>query len=245
VALRRQLRQHPCHGCGEREDHARWAERWWRLKRETDGLTRRIDGRTNTIARTFDRVCDLLAEMGYLAGAGDDTTVTPAGERLRRIYTEKDLLVAECLRHGAWDGLDAAGLAAVVSGAVYESRRETEGIAPRTPGGAVRAALAETVRIWSGLHDREADHRLQQTGEPDLALAVAVHRWASGARLDDVLSESDLAAGDFVRWCRQVLDLLDQVAEAGDDPRMRRTARAAAAAVDRGVVAYSAGGVGR
>ena len=66
--LRAALRPHPCHGCADREDHARWAERWWRLRRETDTLIRRIEGRTNTIARVFDRVCDLLAEHGYLAG---------------------------------------------------------------------------------------------------------------------------------------------------------------------------------
>jgi ATP-dependent RNA helicase HelY len=240
--LRRQLRSHPCHGCAEREDHARWAERWWRLKRETDGLARRIEGRTNTIARTFDRVCDLLIELGYLEPADDDLDVTAAGERLRRVYSEKDLLVAECLRHRVWDELDGAGLAAVVSAVVYQARRETEGIAPRVPGGAVRQALGETVRIWSGLDDREAGHGLDQTDEPDLGLAWAVHRWAKGARLDDVLRETDLAAGDFVRWCRQVLDLLDQLSGAGDD-RMRRTARAAAAAVDRGVVAYAAGGL--
>ena len=69
--LRRALRAHPCHGCSEREDHARWSERWWKLRRETDGLVRQIQGRTNTIAKTFDRVCDVLSAYGYLeAGAG-------------------------------------------------------------------------------------------------------------------------------------------------------------------------------
>src|SRR5919112_333341 len=57
--LRRALRAHPCHGCSEREDHARWSERWWKLRKETDGLVRQIQGRTNTIAKTFDRVCDV------------------------------------------------------------------------------------------------------------------------------------------------------------------------------------------
>ncbi|MFP5335491.1 MAG: DEAD/DEAH box helicase [Actinomycetes bacterium] len=243
--LRREMRQHPCHGCAEREDHARWAERYHRLKRETDGLVRRIEGRTNTIARTFDRVCDLLVELGYLERRDGDLKVTEAGERLRHVYSEKDLLVAESLRHGVWDGLDAAGLTSVVSGVVYEARRETEGLAPRVPGGAVRAALAETTRIWSGLTDREEQHRLDRTAEPDYGLALAVHRWATGSRLEDVLQEADVAAGDFVRWCRQVLDLLGQVEVVADtvgDPRLRRTARQAAAAVNRGVVAYAAGG---
>ena len=31
-----QLRAHPCHGCPDREDHARWAERWYKLDRDAD-----------------------------------------------------------------------------------------------------------------------------------------------------------------------------------------------------------------
>jgi ATP-dependent RNA helicase HelY len=235
--LRRQLRSHPCHGCAEREDHARWAERWWRLSRETDGLVRRIEGRTNTIARVFDRVCDLLTERGYL----DGDRVTEAGQRLRRIYTESDLLVAECLRDGVWRDLDAPGLAAAVSAIVYESRRDERGVAPRVPRGATAAALDETVRIWSSLEDRERHHRLDVTPEPDLGLTRPIHAWARGLRLEQVLEEGDLAAGDFVRWVRQVIDLLDQVAGASDDPGLRATARSAVSSINRGVVAYSVG----
>ena len=72
--LRRQLKAHPCHQCPDREDHARWAERWWRLKRETVGLQRKVEGRTNSVAKTFDRICTLLSEMGYLSASGDEVT---------------------------------------------------------------------------------------------------------------------------------------------------------------------------
>ncbi|HEX2807165.1 MAG TPA: DEAD/DEAH box helicase, partial [Kineosporiaceae bacterium] len=226
--LRQQLRSHPCHGCAEREDHARWAERWWRLKRETDALTRRIEGRTNTIARVFDRVCDLLAERGYLIG----DTVTAQGRRLKRIYAESDLLVVECLREGVWQGLDGPGLAACVSAIVYESRRD-DGVTPRVPSGEVKAALEDTVRIWSALEDRERDHRLDVTREPDFGLSWAVYRWAAGHRLDTVLKDSDLAAGDFVRWCKQVIDLLGQVQQAaGEGSDAAGLRRAAEDAID-------------
>jgi len=48
----------------------------------------------------------------------------------------------------------------------------------------------------------------------------------------------ELSAGDFVRWCRQVLDLLDQIADvAGRDTPVGRAAAAAAKSVRRGVVA--------
>ena len=64
-----------------------------------------------------------------------------------------------------------------------------------------------------------------------------VHRWASGERLDAVLRGQDIAAGDFVRRCKQLVDLLDQVGKAATDEVLRRTARQAVDAVLRGVVA--------
>src|SRR3954470_1870743 len=239
LALRKRLRAHPCHGCSDRQDHARWAQRWWPLHRETEQLTRRIEGRTNTIARVFDRVCDLLTERDYLVG----DTVTPQGRRLKRIYAEADLLVAECLREGAWAGLDGAGLAACASAVVYQARRDDAGVSPQMPPGNSRRALDETVRIWSALEDAEHTHALEVTPQPDLGLAWAVHRWAAGARLESVLSDADLAAGDFVRWCKQVVDLLGQIEQAAGEAdggaALRRAAKDAIDAVRRGVVAYS------
>ena len=247
--LRRRLRAHPCHGCQDREEHARWAERWWRLRRETDDLQRRVEGRTNSVARTFDRVCEVLVELGYLE-TGDldepgEARVTAAGQRLRRLYNERDLLTAECLREGVWRRLDPAGLAACLSVLVHESRREEHGLSPRVPGGvAVRDALDATVRLWSELEDREREHRLPTMEAPDLGLVWTVHRWASGQPLEAVLRDGDLAAGDFVRRCKQLVDLLDQVAQAcsrePSDAALRSTALKAIDLVRRGVVAQSA-----
>jgi ATP-dependent RNA helicase HelY len=50
-----------------------------------------------------------------------------------------------------------------------------------------------------------------------------------------------MPAGDFVRWARQVVDLLGQIAEAaGASAEIRKTARQARAAVNHGVLAYTA-----
>lgn len=233
--LRRQLREHPCHQCPRREEHARWAERWWRLKRETTGLQRRVEGRTNTVARTFDRICDALESLGYLAEHG--SVVTERGERLRRLYTEKDLLAAECLRHDVWKRLDAPGLAAAVSALVHEPRHEEADVSPRMPTDEVADAVRETERLWAGIEELETEHDLPTTSMPDGGMAWMVHRWASGGRLDDVLRGQDMAAGDFVRRCKQLVDLLDQVGDAATDTTLRRTARQAVDAVMRGVVA--------
>jgi ATP-dependent RNA helicase HelY len=233
--LRRALRAHPCHGCPDREDHARWAERFHKLDRDSTGLRRRIQQRTNTIARQFDRVCDLLATLGYL----HEDRVTRDGQRLMRIYSDLDLVAAECLRQHLWVALSPSELAAALSTLVYESRHADDARAPRVPGGRVRQTLADMVALWGDLDQLERDHGLDFLREPDLGFAWAAYRWAEGAALGEVLEETDLAAGDFVRWMKQLLDLTDQVADAAGAGSLRETARLAAGALRRGVVAYS------
>jgi ATP-dependent RNA helicase HelY len=245
VELRRLMRAHPCHGCNEREDHARWAERHGRLQRETQGLAKRVENRTNSIAAQFDRVCEVLAGLDYLTSSGDDAQVTDAGRRLARLYSELDLLAAECLRSGIWDGLNEAELAAVCSALVFESRGDDEGVPPKIPTARISAVLNETTRIHADLAAREREAGLSFLRDPDLGFATAAYRWTSGHRLDAVLREADLAPGDFVRWCRQLIDLLGQVAEAAEitgNADLGRTARAAVSSLRRGVVSYSSVG---
>ena len=234
-ALRQRQREHPCHDCPDREDHARWAERWFKLDRDAATLRRRIEQRTNTVARQFDRVCDVLTALDYLEG----DTVTDRGAHLRRLYTDMDLLAAESLRRGLWDGLDAPSLAAALSVLVFEARRPDDASVPRMPGGEVRERIAETVRLWGELQALERDHRLDFLRQPDLGFAWAAHRWADGGELDAILHVTDLAAGDFVRWVKQLLDLAGQVADAAGPGELRETARDVVRRLARGVVAYS------
>ncbi|RLU92186.1 RNA helicase [Streptomyces griseocarneus] len=242
--LRTAIRAHPCHGCDDREDHARWAERYHRLLRDTRQLERRIEGRTNTIARTFDRICALLSDLGYLRG----DEVTEDGRRLARLYGELDLLASECLRDGVWDGLAPAELAACASALVYEARMADDAAPPRLPAGPAQAALGEMVRIWGRLDALEEQHKINQAEgvgqrEPDLGFAWAAYRWAQGHGLDEVLRDIEMPAGDFVRWCKQLIDVLGQIAAAA--PTGSPVARNARKAVDgllRGVVAYSSVG---
>ena len=269
--LRRELREHPVHDCPEREQHMRWAERADRLRRESAGLKQRVEGRTNTIARTFDRVCRLLEENGYLAPEGAAAAdheldavepeqgwsdpVTPAGKLLARIYSESDLLVAECLREGVWEALTPPGLAAVASALVYESRTD-EYREPAIPGGPeVREALSDTTELRERLKETESRYRLDQIPGLDAGFAWAAYHYASGAQLEKVLAgpqaqsrahgptdakpAAAMAAGDFVRWTRQLVDLLAQLSDVAEEP-LRATARKAVAGLRRGVVAVDA-----
>jgi ATP-dependent RNA helicase HelY len=209
--LRQRLREHPCHGCPDREDHARYAAGYFRLARETEALEHRVAGRSHVIARTFDRVCRVLEGLGYL----DGDTVTADGRRLAGLYTELDLLAAECIRRGLWDGLAPAELAACVSALSFESRQSDDARPPRLPKGAAPEVLSAMVRTWSELDQLEKDNDLSFLREPDLGFAWAAYRWARGVKLETVLDESpDLTPGDFVRSVKQLIDLLDQIASA-------------------------------
>ncbi|MEV6860193.1 DEAD/DEAH box helicase [Streptosporangium subroseum] len=240
LRLRREIRQHPCHGCDEREDHARWAERYYKLLRENEGLRRRVEGRSHVIARTFDKVCGVLDQLGYL----DGESVTAEGRRLAQLYTELDLLTAECLRAGLWNDLDPAELAASVSSLVFESRQADDARQPKVPAGGVQKALADMVRLWGELEAIEGDHGLSFIREPDFGFAWAAYRWAKGYSLDAVLRDgvngSELAAGDFVRWTKQLLDLLGQISDAAPPgSKVKQNTGKAMDAMRRGVVAYS------
>lgn len=238
-ALRRSLQRHPCHDCPDREQHARWAERSWRLRQDTDKLRQQIQSRTGNVARVFDRVVDVLTELDYIAIDGDAATLTPAGATMKRIYGERDLLVAEALRQRLWDSLDPPSLAAMACCLVYEPRRDQESGEHGLPRGTFRAALERTQTLWSHLDDLELEHRLPGSQPLATALAPAMYAWARGAPLDRTLADADLAAGDFVRWAKQTIDLLDQLSLVADNP-VASTARRALDAVRRGIVSYTA-----
>jgi ATP-dependent RNA helicase HelY len=240
ASLRKALRGHPCHGCPDREAHARWAERHRKLARETAEKRQRVAATTHSLARQFDRIRALLIERAYLTEDGE-RQVTERGEWLARIYSESDLLAAECLRQGAFSGLEPAELAAAVSTLVFETRREGSGAAP-VPGGAVANAVAAVRRLWWELEADERRHKLSRTREPDAGFVWPVYRWARGESLEAVLEAAgELSAGDFVRWCRQVVDLLDQLRRVlGRDDPLAASAAAAIAALRRGVVAAGA-----
>ncbi|MGD9958850.1 DEAD/DEAH box helicase [Nocardioides sp.] len=237
--LRAALRAHPCHQCPDREEHARWGERWFKLDRDAATLKRRVEQRTNTIARQFDRVCDVLLALDYLTAEDDDLQVTDRGRHLMRIYTDMDLVAAESLRHGLWKGLNASELAAALSILVFEARRADDASSPRLPGGRVKQVIADMVHLWSELDALERENKLDFLREPDLGFAWAAYRWAEGDPLDDVLGITGLAAGDFVRWMKQLLDLADQVADAAGDDPLRAVARETSRRIRHGVVAYS------
>jgi ATP-dependent RNA helicase HelY len=232
--LRRRLRKQSCHDCPDLQIHLRDLERRARLDREASALEQRVSGRSHVLARTFGRVAAVLEQLGYIEG----DAVTPQGRTLAALYTELDLLAAECLRRGVWAGLEPAELAACVSALTFESRRPEEAGPPRLPHGRAREVLTDMVRIWGQLAAAEEGQRLSFLREPDLGFAWTVHAWARGTGLEKLVGP-DLTAGDFVRAVKQLIDLLSQLAVADSAGELAATARAAIDLLRRGVVAYT------
>ena len=235
--LRRRLRRHSCHGCADMQLHLRDLARRARLEREADALEQRVSGRSHVLARTFGRVCAVLAELGYIAG----DEVTTGGRRLAALYTELDLLAAECVRRGTWAGLAPADLAACVSALTFEARRPDDASPVRLPQGRTREVLTEMADIWGELSAVENAQHLSFLREPDLGFAWTVHSWARGTSLEKLVG-AELTAGDFVRAVKQLIDLLSQIAVVAGGDELASTARKAIDLVRRGVVAYSSVG---
>jgi ATP-dependent RNA helicase HelY len=239
--LEAELADHPLAHDSSREQKLRAAAALERFERDVQRTERRVRGRSESLARQFDRVRRVLEAWGYV----DGWQLTDAGEQLARLYTETDLLLAEALREGLLDGLRPPELAAVVSCFTYE-RRGPEGEHPMPPARwptkmvAKRARAVE--RIAHDLRANEDDAGLPETRLPDPGFTPYAHDWAAGDALADVLDDDEMTGGDFVRHVKQCIDLLRQVADVAGDPETRARAREAADACHRGVVAASSVG---
>jgi superfamily II RNA helicase len=189
------------------------------------------------IRRTFDRLCDVLLDYGYLEGRDGGLVLGTNGHRLRRIYGERDLLVSLCIGEGAFDGLDPAELAGLVTALVYRPRTAEQGSRPRMPSTPLKAATNAVIRQWTRLRDEEEARGLTPTLRPQLGLVRAMHRWAGGGNLESVLHDSDVAAGDFIHWAKRTVDLLDQLAKAEPmPPGLDESCREASGLIRRGAV---------
>jgi ATP-dependent RNA helicase HelY len=230
AGIRRNIKNHPCHSCPDREHHSRFAERALRLQREIDALTDRINSRTNVIAKRFDRIKIILDKFGYI----DNDQISKPGKMLAKIYGETDLLIAESIRAEIFSNLSAADLVAVISSCIYESRNDE---AAKIPKGDIQAALAAISKIYGKIHTAETDLNLEPMRAPDFGFCWASFKWASGNSLTAVLKGNDLTVGDFVRSMKQIIDLLRQLRVAA--PHLQEVIDQALVKIDRGVIAYS------
>ncbi len=191
----------------------------------------------HALSRRLYRALALLEHFGYVDI--DAWRLTARGAVLARIYHESDLLVAEALAEGLFDGLDPPELAAVVSSCTFETRPGRAPILARVPK-AVAPRMQTLAGLAESLQVQEQSSQLPAHPGPRRGVRRRGLALGAGQRLEHVLERAELAPGDFVRNIKQLIDLLRQLAVVAA-PDTAATARHAAASLQRGVVAASVG----
>lgn len=218
----------PVAACPRLTDHLAWVRRAQRTAGEVKRLQRRLERTDAGLVPHFRRILRLLETWGYVRG----WKLTRKGAQLRFVYNELDLLLTEAIDRGHLRGIDPAELAALISLFTFEARRADGGGDP--PPGTIAERVAQIGDLAGDLAAAERQAGLAETRLPDAGFAAVAYAWAMGHDLED-LFEDDFAAGDFVRNCRQLIDLVRQVRDGF--PELATVAAAAVRQVDRGVVA--------
>lgn len=234
AALEHQVASHPVHRCDHRDQHAAVGHEWVRAKRECNKLSAQINARTSSIAKEFDRVTSVLDSLGFLS----EGKVTGKGQQLRKVFGERDLLAVQCLDAGVFDSLNADEFAAMASALVYEPRGDVSAASPdfRFPTKLLNQAWDGVWREWTKIHAAELKQGTERTAAPAPDISDVTYLWAKGSSLSAILGDSELSGGDFVRWIRQTIDLLEQLTRL--EGQVERQSNAAIKKLRRGVVAW-------
>ncbi len=250
--LKEQEANHPAKQSPDFKTLMKWGHRWVRETKELERLEYRYESRTSSVARQFDRICHSLEVLGYLETADEnghiDYRLTEYGQLLRRLYTERDLVLAQAITHGIFDDLNAPELAAVMSSLLYEPRRGEGGEPRRYPGG----PRGRVMQAANALRDMDGQiialceaNGLENYLQPlDFGIVDLMYNWAYGDSLSEVLEHSDMTGGDFVRTAKRIADVLQQIAVAEPyleegGAELAAVAHEAYERVNRGIVAYS------
>ena len=226
---------HPVASCPDLDAHLRAAAEVERVTRRMADVDRRLDERTSSLGRQFDRITDLLERWGFV----DRWQLTDRGRVLSRVFHESDLLCAEVLCDGLLDGLSPAELAGLTSVLTYEHRSKDAPPPPWFPSKVVKERVRRIEAIAARLDRDQRALGLAAVRVPDPTFVALAHAWAAGESLEHVIEDEDLTGGDFVRNIKTLIDLLRQFATVAPDAATRATAAAAADALFRGVVAAS------
>jgi len=121
---------------------------------------------------------------------------------------------------------------------VFEARHTDARTPHRMPDDESEAAQVAVRAMWRDIVTVERDNRVDRSPMPDIGFAEPAYAWAAGESLAIVLSRSQLPAGDFVRWVRQVVDLAGQIAQAPGTGALARSCRQVVGAMRRDIVDF-------
>lgn len=227
---------HPINTMPGRRSLIRKLKRLHHEEKQKAKLLNKIDSSANSLARDFRNTCAVLRDFGYL---NNDNQPTAEAEILASIHAEYDLYIAESLRRGIFDELGPAELVAALSAMIdLKPLRDEPGFDPDQLPEDLVSALSSMAAIWADI-DTAARHRHIKNllKLPEYYLVPISYRWARGAAITEAIAASTVSVGDFVRWMKQLIDLLGQI-ERGIDGGIALTAHSAIRSIRRGMVAW-------
>ena len=215
--------------CPDLDEHLHWLSRSRRAAKDLRRLERRRTRSDDDVVKRFTSRMAVLSELGYVKR----WELSDKGRSLRRVYSELDLVLTEAVESLILDGLSAPEFAAVVSMFTFEPRASDGDAAILV--GTVAERYEQIMKVWEAVSSAEERRRVPISRTPDSGFAPFAYGWVSGAGLDDLFGDDGFAAGDFVRNCRQLLDLMRQIRDGF--PSLAPVATAAINSTDRGIVA--------
>jgi ATP-dependent RNA helicase HelY len=225
-------------GCPDLKQHLSAAAAIDRLEAELRRNMKVSAQRGSSLVDQFDRVLALLDDMKCT----DGWSLTDSGRTLAGVFHECDLLIADCVRAGLFDGLNPPQIAALCSVFVHERRGPDRGGRDDLPRSFPKSIVDRWWRIADraeALNQRESAVELPLTRLPDPGFAAIAHGWATGRNLHAVMATEEITGGDLVRTMKAVIDLLRQLGEVAPLAETREVAKTAAKQLFRGVVSVS------
>lgn len=235
AGMRGELAAHPCHGCPELPAHEEQQRLVDRAGGEAARLRASVERRSGSLVRRFHQLTEVLLRRGYLDADGEDRRLTERGRVLAGVYADVDLLVAELITRGTFDGRGAAELAGLGALLVHQPRRDDAAVPDRLPTAALDRLAEDIATVADDLRRTETSVGIEPLRDLDPGFVAPAVRWASGATLEEAVADLELSGGDFVRNIKQVIDLLGQLRDVSDGAR-RTDLEAAVRALRRGIV---------
>ncbi|CAG4930510.1 unnamed protein product [Acidithrix sp. C25] len=220
--------------CPDFTRHIAAIKRLRRIQLTTGELRQSVKSNTESLARQFDRVLEVLTTHNFVV----DWELTTKGERLAGLFHESDLLIALAYDNGVFAGLDSVELASLLSVFVYEPRTSAPG-SDRFPSRELEKRFNLVCDIRAELNREESRLRIPPTKSVESGFMVYAGAWARGRDLASVIGDHGVPGGDFVRFMKQIIDLARQLASVVDDPQVALNLSSLNRLLCRGVVEAS------
>lgn len=235
-SLKNQLKNHDCHRCPEIQEHMRFGENIERNKKYIKSLESHLENDFINLSKKCDQVIDFLSQLDYVSNRDNRLILTSWGKLLKQIHSEFDLIIIESIKRNFLNNLDPVQLCCLLSGFVYNPRRDELDI-PINVDDIIKNNANQILKLSDEINSMEEKLKISNLKNPHFGMANIIKQWCNGVNLKRILLKTDIAPGDFVRNVKQIIDLLRQIKRL-NIPSITKIAEDAILLLDKGVVSY-------